>query len=253
MCDSVFISGSISIKALPEAVKNSIQLIQQQNIQIRVGDADGIDFLVQKFCHSLTYSNVLVYSIYDQPRYLVNGFSTITVVVDETIKRERERQRFKDAQMTQDATYSLVVWDGKSQGSFHNILRALDLGKKIKVYLTELNDFLPKEKLNREDIELILRNNTGYSASEVVELLHKAGNEFFKNTRDFNKKLLEIQHIKKQDAVYLPGYLAPHDHFIVNEHRGKVTGIQFTLSFVNWLEDWVKHNREPVRLDLFES
>jgi hypothetical protein len=248
--EAVFISGSISIKSIPECVKQSIQLIKQQNLQILVGDADGIDFLVQKFCKSISYSNVMVYSIYDKPRFAIPEFKSCTVGFDGNIKRERERQSFKDAQMTKDSMYSFVIWDGKSQGSYKNILRAIELEKKIKVYLSEIDGMLPKVRVTKDEVEYIFRKNVGYSASEIVELLHQEGIEFFKDTRAFNKKMLEVNHIKKDGKVYLPGD-ASEDHFIVKTHRGKVTGIQFTLEFVNWIEEWIKRNREPVKLDLF--
>ena len=45
----VFISGSISIKTLPESIKDSIKRIISQKLEILVGDAHGIDSIVQDF------------------------------------------------------------------------------------------------------------------------------------------------------------------------------------------------------------
>ena len=44
---SVFISGSISIKKLPNIVCESFDKIIAQNIHIYLGDADGVDILAQ--------------------------------------------------------------------------------------------------------------------------------------------------------------------------------------------------------------
>jgi len=44
--NSVFISGSIAIKTLPQEVKNSIHKIVDNKMKILVGDANGIDSLV---------------------------------------------------------------------------------------------------------------------------------------------------------------------------------------------------------------
>ena len=67
--NSVFISGSISIQILPQEVKNSIHKIIDNQMKILVGDANGIDSLVQDYCFSLGYFNVTIYSISSMPRY----------------------------------------------------------------------------------------------------------------------------------------------------------------------------------------
>ncbi len=69
---TVFISGSIAIKSLPNNIKDSLKRIIEQNIHIFVGDADGIDYQIQEYCESLNYYNVTVYSIYRTPRRIVS-------------------------------------------------------------------------------------------------------------------------------------------------------------------------------------
>ena len=63
MTDRVFVSGSITIKKLPNCVKASIDSICKGGIEILVGDANGIDTMVQDYCKSIGYSSVVVYSI----------------------------------------------------------------------------------------------------------------------------------------------------------------------------------------------
>ena len=127
MRNKVFINGSISIKELPQEVKNSIDKIIQQKFEILVGDASGIDTLVQEYCLLLNYYNVTVYSISVFPRYKASEhFRTKYIEVSNSIKKERERQQEKDKAMTTDSKFTFTIWDGKSKGSYDNILRGLN-------------------------------------------------------------------------------------------------------------------------------
>ncbi len=247
---SVFISGSIAIKSIPPCVEDSINRIIDQNIQILVGDADGIDTMVQNLCKRKSYSNVTVYSIYPTPRYKVLEFNKKYIVVDSDSKKERERQKEKDAAMTIDSIYSLVVWDGKSKGSYQNILRAIKNNKKVKVYLVFENRFLETQKITSSEIEFIYRKNNGYTAKEVVEYLMNEGEDYFQQTRAFNKCLMERHIIKKEDGVYLP--MPQYEKlFIIDKYRGKVKGIKFNNDFINWVETWVKKIKPPEELSMF--
>ena len=67
--------------------------------------------------------------------------------------------------MTNDSEYSLVIWDGKSKGSYSNILRSLEQNKPVKVYMSgnvavqaELVSLLPganihDSNISQQDIE----------------------------------------------------------------------------------------------------
>ena len=247
---SVFISGSIAVKSIPYSVEQSIKKIIDQNITILVGDADGIDTMVQNYCKRLSYSNVTVYSIYSTPRYKLSNFNTKYIVVGTESKKERERQKEKDAAMTADCDYSLVVWDGKSKGSYQNIIRAIKSEKKAKVFLQPENRYLEHSKVTSDEIEFIYRNNNGYTAKEVVEYLISEGEDYFQQTRSFNKCLMEKHIIKKEDGVYLPEQGYEH-MFIIEKYRGKVKGIKFNNDFINWVEKWVKEIKPPEELSLF--
>src|SRR5690554_5401135 len=90
---SVFISGSISIKSLPIQVINSFDKIISQNIQVYVGDADGIDRLTQNYFASKEYTNVIVCTIKEYPRNISSKFFCIkNINYDKNIKNEREKQ-----------------------------------------------------------------------------------------------------------------------------------------------------------------
>jgi hypothetical protein len=246
----VFISGSISIKKLPTCVEESIKKIIHHNFEILVGDADGIDTMVQNYCKKHNYISVTVYSIYKTPRYKIHGFQNQYIVVENDSKKERERQQEKDAAMTSDSDYSFVIWDGKSQGSYYNILRAIDNHKKVKLYLSDEDRFLESNKITKNEIEYIFRKNNGYTASEVVEYLKKEGEDYFKDTRAFNKCLIENKVIAKEESIYLP--MPNYEHlFYIEKYQGNVKGIKFTNEFINWFEQWLKKHKQPEEFDLF--
>jgi len=248
--NSVFISGSIAIKELPIPVERSLDNIMTAGMEILVGDADGIDAMVQNYCTKKHYNNVTVYSIYTTPRYKIEGFKQKTINPSSDSKRERERQKEKDAAMTKDSDYSFVIWDGISKGSYSNIIRAIENSKKIKLYLSEINGFIEPIKISKNEIEFTFRKNNGYSAAEVVEHLKSEGEEYFQQTRILNKLLVEHNIIKKEDNVYLP--MPEYEHlFMVAKYRGKVTGIRFTNEFINWLEKWLKKIKTPEEQSLF--
>jgi len=235
--NSVFISGSIAIKTLPQEVKNSIHKIVENSMKILVGDANGIDSLVQEYCLSLNYFNVTVYSITSQARYKASDkFALKTIIVSNEIKGGRERQQSKDKAMTKDSLYSLVIWDGQSKGSYANVLRAFEQDKKIKLYAE--NRFLEQHEINSENIESIYRENSGYTAFEVVQQLKN----IFNRTQDLNRYLVQNSIIKKDDNVYKP-MSKYEDLFIVDKYRGQVRGIKFRSEFLGWIEGSLRSDR----------
>lgn len=231
----VFISGSISIKQIPQNVIQSLQNIQKNGLEVLVGDADGIDKKIQDYFRKNNYENICVYSIYSPPRNLSSPtFRKKIIKVTEDLKKERERQTLKDKAMTEDSDYSLVVWDGKSKGSHKNILRALDLEKKVKIYLTYKNQFIEQKKVNKNEIDFIYYENNGFSAKEVVDYLTSEGKEYFKSTRALNKYLLDNKIVEKSEDIYVP--LKNKDLFIVEFYRGKASGLRFKNEFIDWVE-----------------
>ncbi|WP_111813149.1 hypothetical protein [Acinetobacter soli] len=235
----VFISGSIAIKALPECVLLSLDKMMQNNLEILVGDASGIDEQIQKYFSKHKYKNVTVYSIYNQPRNLnSSNFKVKVIDIEIESNREREKQKEKDKAMTNDSEYSLVIWDGKSKGSYSNILRSLEQKKAVKVYLDEINDFIEKDKITVPEIEYIYRKNNGYTAQEIVEYLLGINITQFKNTRDLNKYLIEKKIIAKEESIYIP--VMDKNFFIIETYQGKVSGLKFTNEFIQWFEQEIK-------------
>ncbi|MCK4441065.1 MAG: hypothetical protein KAU90_03605 [Sulfurovaceae bacterium] len=232
----VFISGSISIKKLPKQVMESIQTMIKKNMTILVGDASGIDSLVQDFCNKNNYLNVIVYTITSIPRYKANQeFKEKKISVNQDIKSERERQTYKDKAMSEDSIFSLVIWDGSSKGSYNNIIRALENERKVKIYYQETNQYIENKKVTINEIDYIYREKNGYSASEVIALLQEQGIEKYKRSQDLNKFLLDQNFLIKEGKIYKPTDKKP-ELFIIEKYRGKISGIKFSNKFIDWIE-----------------
>jgi len=140
----VFISGSMSIKKLDDLVIESLNKIITKNIQVLVGDANGVDKIAQEYFFNQGYFNVIVYTIFNKPRNLLSNNFKIKIIKVNNLQG-RIAQEKKDEAMTIDSDYSFVIWDGKSKGSFNNILRALENDKKTKSVLSKRKKIFRKE------------------------------------------------------------------------------------------------------------
>ena len=251
MKNSVFISGSISIGKLPELVKQSIDNIIKRDIGILVGDANGVDTLVQNYCTFRKYFDLTVYSILPIPRYKADGrFKLRYIEVKESIKKKRERQTEKDKSMAIDSEFSFIIWDSKSKGSYANIMRAIDLEKGTKIFLAEKDDFLTQDQITRNNVEFIYRDHNGYSAAEAVELLKESGFSKFKGSRDFYQYLRNQSIIRKINSVYCP--LSEYEHlFFIEKYRGKAKGIKFRNEFISWIKNNIQEFQTPTQPNLF--
>lgn len=239
----VFISGSISIKALSNIVKDSIDRIISNNFMILVGDAKGIDTEIQKYCAVNNYFNLKVYSIYYESRNNLSlNFLTQTVNInDDSIKSERERQTFKDIKMTEDCDYGLVIWDEESKGSFENILRLIKLNKPFKVYSSKKNDFLNEFEKEESNIQKVYTSNNGLTASEVVKELQKRNIHYFNNARDINNFLLNERVIYKDKNYYLPS--EGYENLVIIKYSRRGTQSKYTLKTVDYLENKLTKER----------
>jgi hypothetical protein len=110
----VVISGSRSIKELPAEAKSRIKKIISLDAEILVGDAPGVDSLVQEFLVQQQYVKVCVYFAYAKARNNVGSFKT---------RSGYSSYIERDKAMCQAADYGLAIWDGKSGGTRANIDR----------------------------------------------------------------------------------------------------------------------------------
>jgi hypothetical protein len=132
----VFISGSITIKKLPKHAIEKLESIIQHNFDIIIGDAKGVDSLVQAFLLKKKYKNVMIYYAGDKIRNNIGKWKTKQIM---RISNERGRQLYslKDIEMAIDSDYGLMIWDGKSKGTLSNIQKMKEQKKKFLVISKE--------------------------------------------------------------------------------------------------------------------
>ena len=129
----VMVSGSRSISELPIEACESLDKIMQQQFNVIVGDADGVDKLVQMYLRSKDYKYVSVYyALFEgngKPRN-TSGYQTIGINGDYTRR---------DVVMCLHCDYALAIWDGKSKGTALNIRRV----RKTKVIGPPIDGMIP--------------------------------------------------------------------------------------------------------------
>lgn len=130
--EKIFISGSISIKKLPDAAVEKLASIMEKGYEVLIGDAGGVDYCVQKILSDKGYSRVMVYHVGSQPRHNVNNWQTRSITSQSSLKG-RALYTLKDQAMATDASYGMMVWDGKSRGTFNNMLEMRRLNKRFLV------------------------------------------------------------------------------------------------------------------------
>jgi hypothetical protein len=156
--NKVFIGGSIKLSKINNEVKQRIDNIINNGYTILIGDANGIDKSVQKYLFSKNYLNVLVFCSGDQCRNNIGNWKVTYVEANNELKG-RHFYTFKDIQMAQETDFGMMIWDGRSTGTFNNIMNLIKFNKKILVYFSPKKVFYTIS--NIDDFESI--------CSEIVE------------------------------------------------------------------------------------
>ncbi|MDR3243900.1 MAG: hypothetical protein LBT79_04045 [Elusimicrobiota bacterium] len=131
---NVFISGSIGINKLPKTALEKIDNIINQNMTVYIGDAKGVDLLVQKYLSKKKYNNVVVYFVSSEIRNNVGKWQARHIETNIT-KKSRELYTVKDEAMAKEADYGLMIWDGQSKGTLNNIQNMKSVNKRFFVIL----------------------------------------------------------------------------------------------------------------------
>lgn len=151
----VFVGGSISIKYLDYEVQDELDKIMQGELDILIGDAYGVDSLIQKYCYKNGYNNVKIYACNGKARNNIGSWSVEAINVSNNLSG-RDFYTQKDIEMSAVCDYGFMIWDGKSKGTFANIKRLNMCGKGCKVYLsnkrkmTDINDLKDFKKFTEE-------------------------------------------------------------------------------------------------------
>lgn len=132
----IFIGGSIGIRYLDYAVKDELDKYMNGELEILVGDAYGIDSLVQRYLKEHDYDNVTVYASNGRARNNIGGWQVEKIEVPSGVFG-RDFYTYKDVAMTNDCDSALMIWDGRSIGTLNNIMRLRSLHKRCIVYSGE--------------------------------------------------------------------------------------------------------------------
>lgn len=116
----VFISGSISIKRLRKREISYLEQLIEDNRDILIGDAYGVDKAVQKYLYINNYQNVTVYYSGGKMRNNIGGWQVKYIPNPDNLTG-RLLYRLKDKAMGDDCDSALMFWDGKSKGTLQNI------------------------------------------------------------------------------------------------------------------------------------
>jgi hypothetical protein len=139
---TVFIGGSRAVSQLDENVKSRIDNISKQGYVINVGDANGIDRLVQRHLVDQGYQHVVVFCTGSASRNNLGNWEARLIKAPHSVK-DFSFYSAKDLAMAENADYGFMIWDGKSIGTLNNILNLLKQGKTTLVYFVEHKQFWP--------------------------------------------------------------------------------------------------------------
>ncbi|WP_343642012.1 hypothetical protein [Roseateles sp.] len=137
---TVFIAGSIGLKHLDRQVLERIERVVQQDFDIVVGDADGVDAAAQRHLLAIGATRVTVYCAGDTPRQNLGDWP-VGAVASPHARGSRAFFAAKDRRMAELADYGLMVWDARSTGTLANILEMLERRKKSAVFVNKLKAF----------------------------------------------------------------------------------------------------------------
>lgn len=161
----IFIAGPLAIKKLDNSVEEKINQISKDGNSILVGDANGVDKLVQTVLKMNDTSNVKIYANNGKTRNNIGNWEVENVKVDNKLKGFDYYSK-KDEAMARDADYGFMIWNGKSRGTLNNIINLRTHDKSILVYFTPCKKFFYIDKNSKLE-KIIL------SCPEKTKLIYK--------------------------------------------------------------------------------
>ena len=148
----VFIGGSRAVSRLNAAIVERLDDLIQKKCQIFIGDANGADKAVQQHFADRNYRNVTVFCM-GTCRNNVGDWDFRRIEAHSS-RKDFMYYATKDITMAREAKCGVMLWDGKSKGTLHNILNLIAANKKVLVYFSPEKAF---HKLSTpEDVDSLL-------------------------------------------------------------------------------------------------
>lgn len=169
----VFVSGSLRIKHLDKKVVDRLNNIVSKDMQVIVGDADGVDSSIQHYLKNKEVNAVIVYCSGESPRNNL-GFWTTKQIKTSYKAGSRDFFTAKDKQMAHDCDYGFMVWDTKSTGTLSNVIELLNNKKKSVVYINKTKEFLNIIDVNDlEKLITFMETSSIKDANQKIDLSKK--------------------------------------------------------------------------------
>ncbi|MEN9902243.1 MAG: hypothetical protein RL651_907 [Pseudomonadota bacterium] len=137
---TVFIAGSMQIKKLDGNVRLRIDNIISSGFDVVVGDAEGVDYSIQRYLYERKFNSVVVFCSGSEPRNNVGQWN-IREVKTSHVPGTRPFFTAKDVEMATLADFGFMIWDTKSTGTLSNIFELLSRKKKSLVYVNKAREF----------------------------------------------------------------------------------------------------------------
>jgi len=151
----VFFSGSRRLGKLNKDLRIRADKIIAQGFLILLGDANGADRAMQQYLAERSYKNVVIFCAGQTCRNNIGGWKTKHVVINRGQKDFRYYAA-RDKEMSEEASYGFMLWDGKSKGTLNNIVNLLELDKYVVVYLSPKKHFFTLK--SRDQLPDLLSN-----------------------------------------------------------------------------------------------
>ncbi len=176
----VFFGGSRKLSQLNSAIKERADNIIGKGFEVLIGDADGADKTMQKYLVEKGYKNVIVFCMGDTCRNNLGNWQIKTVTSNRN-KKDFSYFATKDKEMSEQADYGFMLWDGKSKGTLNNIINLLQRNKYVLVYLSPSKEFFTLKR-----------------SSDIKDLLQKCDQttvQRFNHTLRINERLSDVKSI----------------------------------------------------------
>lgn len=139
--EAVFLGGSRQIARLDKNIRSKLDELLDRGLWMFVGDANGADRALQQHLADRGYERVVVYAVTDMLRNNVGHWKVRSVDAPRGA-RGFDLYSVKDTQMAKDASYGLMLWDGKSRGTLENVRNLLGHGKPVAVHFGPARRFV---------------------------------------------------------------------------------------------------------------
>lgn len=162
----IFIAGPRAVKKLDKYVEEKLDNIIKNEFTLLIGDAAGVDKLVQQYVYNKHYDKVTIYASQGKTRNNIGNWQVEKVNVEGNIKGF-DFYAAKDKKMAEDADYGFMIWNGESKGTLNNIIKLTRLNKTVLVYLIPYKKIYVINKI--EKIEEMLSG----CGNEIINLFKK--------------------------------------------------------------------------------